>query len=101
MNGVSTGYGCPHGGRNGLPKTAANRCVPSGSISNPAWFINRPQTTLGLRPVDCLNTYTGNASSQHFEGIFMLTVGVDGSALGNPGPAGWAWYIDDSNWQAG
>lgn len=31
----------------------------------------------------------------------MLTVGVDGSALGNPGPAGWAWYIDDSSWQAG
>lgn len=31
----------------------------------------------------------------------MLTVGVDGSALGNPGPAGWAWYIDASNWAAG
>lgn len=31
----------------------------------------------------------------------MLTVGVDGSALGNPGPAGWAWYIDNSNWAAG
>lgn len=31
----------------------------------------------------------------------MLTVGVDGSALGNPGPAGWAWYINDDNWQAG
>lgn len=31
----------------------------------------------------------------------MLTVGVDGSALGNPGPAGWAWYLDDSNWAAG
>ena len=31
----------------------------------------------------------------------MLTVGVDGSALGNPGPAGWAWYIDESNWAAG
>ncbi len=31
----------------------------------------------------------------------MLTVGVDGSALGNPGPAGWAWYIDDFNWAAG
>src|SRR5699024_8541808 len=31
----------------------------------------------------------------------MLTIGVDGSALGNPGPAGWAWYIDDSNWAAG
>lgn len=31
----------------------------------------------------------------------MLTVGVDGSALGNPGPAGWAWYIDETSWQAG
>ena len=31
----------------------------------------------------------------------MLTVGVDGSALGNPGPAGWAWYIDESNWASG
>lgn len=31
----------------------------------------------------------------------MLTIAVDGSALGNPGPAGWAWYIDDSSWDAG
>ncbi|MCQ9384309.1 ribonuclease H family protein [Brevibacterium moorei] len=31
----------------------------------------------------------------------MLTVAVDGSALGNPGPAGWAWYIDADNWAAG
>lgn len=31
----------------------------------------------------------------------MLTVAVDGSALGNPGPAGWAWYIDQQNWAAG
>lgn len=30
-----------------------------------------------------------------------LTAAADGSALGNPGPAGWAWYIDDSNWRAG
>jgi ribonuclease HI len=29
------------------------------------------------------------------------TAAVDGSALGNPGPAGWAWYIDDANWDAG
>ncbi|GAA4285490.1 hypothetical protein GCM10022261_30210 [Brevibacterium daeguense] len=29
------------------------------------------------------------------------TAAVDGSALGNPGPAGWAWYIDESNWDAG
>jgi ribonuclease HI len=30
-----------------------------------------------------------------------ITAAADGSALGNPGPAGWAWYIDDDNWQAG
>ena len=26
---------------------------------------------------------------------------ADGSALGNPGPAGWAWYVDDTCWAAG
>ena len=26
---------------------------------------------------------------------------ADGSALGNPGPAGWAWYIDDDRWASG
>ena len=31
----------------------------------------------------------------------MITAAADGSALGNPGPAGWAWYVDDSNWDAG
>ncbi|GAA4507259.1 ribonuclease H family protein [Brevibacterium yomogidense] len=30
-----------------------------------------------------------------------LTAAVDGSALGNPGPAGWAWFVDDSRWAAG
>lgn len=30
-----------------------------------------------------------------------LTAAVDGSALGNPGPAGWAWYIDADRWAAG
>lgn len=30
-----------------------------------------------------------------------ITAAADGSALGNPGPAGWAWYIDDNNWAAG
>jgi ribonuclease HI len=30
-----------------------------------------------------------------------ITASADGSALGNPGPAGWAWYIDDDNWDAG
>lgn len=31
----------------------------------------------------------------------QLTVAADGSALGNPGPAGWAWFVDKNNWAAG
>ena len=30
-----------------------------------------------------------------------IIASADGSALGNPGPAGWAWYIDPTSWQAG
>jgi ribonuclease HI len=30
-----------------------------------------------------------------------ITAAADGSALGNPGPAGWAWYVNDSCWRAG
>ncbi|MGJ9404067.1 RNase H family protein [Arthrobacter sp. KK5.5] len=30
-----------------------------------------------------------------------ITAAADGSALGNPGPAGWAWYVDDECWRAG
>ncbi|WOF24302.1 ribonuclease HI [Microbacterium betulae] len=30
-----------------------------------------------------------------------ITAAADGSALGNPGPMGWAWYIDDDRWAAG
>jgi ribonuclease HI len=30
-----------------------------------------------------------------------ITAAADGSALGNPGPAGWAWYVDDHSWRAG
>lgn len=30
-----------------------------------------------------------------------IRVAADGSALGNPGPAGWAWYVNDSCWAAG
>jgi len=30
-----------------------------------------------------------------------LTAAADGSSLGNPGPAGWAWYVDDDCWAAG
>jgi ribonuclease HI len=30
-----------------------------------------------------------------------IVAAADGSALGNPGPAGWAWYVDDTCWAAG
>ena len=30
-----------------------------------------------------------------------IIAAADGSALGNPGPAGWAWYVDDGCWAAG
>ncbi|MFZ4893684.1 RNase H family protein [Plantibacter sp. Mn2098] len=30
-----------------------------------------------------------------------ITAAADGSALGNPGPAGWAWYVNDECWAAG
>jgi ribonuclease HI len=31
----------------------------------------------------------------------MIIAAADGSALGNPGPAGWAWYVSDDCWAAG
>lgn len=33
--------------------------------------------------------------------IDEIVAAADGSALGNPGPAGWAWYINDRCWGAG
>lgn len=30
-----------------------------------------------------------------------IIAAADGSALGNPGPAGWAWYIDEDHWASG
>ena len=30
-----------------------------------------------------------------------ITAAADGSALGNPGPAGWAWYVDEGCWASG
>jgi ribonuclease HI len=29
-----------------------------------------------------------------------LIVATDGSSLGNPGPTGWAWYVDENNWRS-
>lgn len=34
-------------------------------------------------------------------GTSPIVAAADGSALGNPGPAGWAWYVDENCWQAG
>lgn len=31
----------------------------------------------------------------------MITAAADGSALGNPGPSGWAWFVDDDHWRCG
>ncbi|VHO00538.1 ribonuclease H family protein [Lawsonella clevelandensis] len=30
-----------------------------------------------------------------------IIAAADGSSLGNPGPAGWAWFIDETCWHAG
>ncbi len=30
-----------------------------------------------------------------------ICAAADGSALGNPGPAGWGWYVDDEHWACG
>lgn len=30
-----------------------------------------------------------------------IIAAADGSALGNPGPAGWAWYVNENCWAAG
>jgi ribonuclease HI len=30
-----------------------------------------------------------------------VAVACDGAAAGNPGPGGWAWYVDDARWGSG
>ena len=30
-----------------------------------------------------------------------IIAAADGSALGNPGPAGWGWYVDEQHWASG
>lgn len=34
-------------------------------------------------------------------GTQEIIAAADGSALGNPGPAGWGWYIDEDHWACG
>lgn len=43
---------------------------------------------------------TGEASPRGADDA-VIVAAADGSALGNPGPAGWAWYVDEGSWQAG
>lgn len=43
----------------------------------------------------------GNVLALWQDGPVTITAAADGSALGNPGPAGWAWYVDDDCWRAG
>ncbi len=31
----------------------------------------------------------------------MIVAAADGSSLANPGPSGWAWYVDEAHWAAG
>jgi ribonuclease HI len=31
----------------------------------------------------------------------VIIAAADGSSLSNPGPAGWAWYIDEAHWASG
>lgn len=33
--------------------------------------------------------------------LVTITAAVDGSSLGNPGPAGWAWVVSDDVWASG
>ena len=40
------------------------------------------------------------AADFRHNGVVILAA-VDGSSLANPGPSGWAWYIDDAHWAAG
>jgi ribonuclease HI len=41
------------------------------------------------------------AAPQRADSDQWIIVGTDGSARPNPGPAGWAWIVDQESWQAG
>ena len=42
----------------------------------------------------------GSVRLWHHDPVTLIAA-ADGSALGNPGPAGWAWYIDPDHWASG
>ena len=43
----------------------------------------------------------GGVGGAHYHQPMTITAAVDGSALGNPGPAGWAWVVSEDAWAAG
>jgi len=44
---------------------------------------------------------SGRVPATWHDRAVTITAAADGSALGNPGPAGWAWYVDDEHWASG
>lgn len=55
-------------------------------------------TTDRTRPSTLFDTH-GDGTSRTTDG--RLQVATDGSCLGNPGPGGWAFYVDQTRWAAG
>lgn len=43
----------------------------------------------------------GSVGWGNYHQPMTITAAVDGSALGNPGPAGWAWVVSEDAWAAG
>ena len=52
-------------------------------------------------PVGCAERVEYIVGPVWQDGPVTITAAADGSALGNPGPAGWAWYVNDDCWRAG
>ncbi len=52
-------------------------------------------------PAEALRACSSAHAGHPYDVAVTITAAADGSALGNPGPAGWAWYVDDDRWAAG
>jgi ribonuclease HI len=75
-----------------FPKNLTVTAEETGSAPDPSagaagWAAARPRPPI----VSCFWQ----------DGLVTITAAADGSALGNPGPAGWAWYVNDDCWRAG
>src|SRR5699024_10288574 len=74
-----------------IPSSSASRTRPGRSAIR---TLTCGSSTTSTR---CLSRGTGALQSA----VMTIIAAADGSALGNPGPAGWAWYVDDETWAAG